>query len=195
MIHKKIRAGMALVLSLCMVIPNAYALSGDESPDLEYDGYLVKLKDEIPQQSLFLLDGGDSSWESGLIVVDSLEEARDIPEELVEYIEPNYLVELFAENEAEDEPADGDSLSDNSVVPNDPYYADYQWNLQTINAYEAYRQNLTGSGVKVGFVDSGINREHEDVKAANISGANFNQDGLAYYQDTVLWMWRCSWKN
>lgn len=72
MIRKKIRAGMALVLSLCMVIPNAYALSGDESPDLEYDGYLVKLKDEIPQQSLFLLDGGDSSWESGLIVVDSL---------------------------------------------------------------------------------------------------------------------------
>ena len=184
MIHKKIRAGMALVLSLCMVIPNAYALSGDESTDLEYDGYIVKLKDEIPQQSLYVLGGGDSSSESGLIVVDSLEEARDIPEELVEYIEPNYLVELFAENEAEDEPADGDSLSDNSVVPNDPYYADYQWNLQTINAYEAYRQNLTGSGVKVGFVDSGINIEHEDVNDNNISGANFNQDELAYYQDT-----------
>ena len=184
MIGKKIRAGMALVLSFCMVIPNAYALSGDESPNLEYDGYIVKLKDEIPQRSLFLLGGEDSSSESGLIVVDSLEEARDIPEELVEYIEPNYLVELFAENESEDEPADEGSLSDDSVVPNDPYYADYQWNLQTINAYEAYRQNLTGKGVKVGFVDSGINIEHEDVKAANISGANFNQDELAYYQDT-----------
>lgn len=184
MIRKKIRAGMALVLSLCMVIPNAYALSGDESPDLEYDGYLVKLKDEIPQQSLFLLDGGDSSWESGLIVVDSLEEALDIPKELVEYIEPNYLVELFDENEAGDEPADGVSLSDDSDVPNDPYYAEYQWNLQTINAYEAYRQNLTGSGVKVGFVDSGINIEHEDVNAKHISGANFNQDGLAYDEDT-----------
>ena len=158
-----------------MAIPNAYALSGAESSDLGYDGYLVKLKDGIPQQSLVLLEEGAGSSESGLIVVDSLEEALDIPEELVEYIEPNYLVELFTENETGDVPAD---------APNDPYYAGYQWNLQTIHAYEAYRRNLTGSGVKVGFVDSGINMKHEDLNARLISGENFNKDGLAYSEDT-----------
>lgn len=42
----------------------------------------------------------------------------------------------------------------------------------------AYRQGLTGEGVKVGFVDSGINTAHVDLDDARIDGANFHADGF-----------------
>lgn len=47
----------------------------------------------------------------------------------------------------------------------------------------AYRQGLTGEGVKVGFVDSGINTAHVDLDDARIDGANFHADGLSFDQD------------
>lgn len=148
-------------LLLCVLSVSVYA------GNTPYDGYIVKLTTDYPQ--LFSLENSTA----GIIVVDTLVEAEAIPQEYVEYIEPNYIVELFDDVET----------SDTVWPPNDPYYPDYQQPLQTLDGLALYRAGITGKGVKVGFVDSGINTSHEDLNAANIFGANFHSDGLAFNED------------
>jgi len=70
-----------LLLSSFLLLPVSAQTS-------EYDGYLVKLSDEAPR----LFSKGDLE---DFIVVDTLEEALELPEEYVEYIEPNYWIYLF----------------------------------------------------------------------------------------------------
>ena len=134
-----------------------------QAEDAEFDGYLVKLREDIP-----MLLSGEAS--DGLLVVETLDEAEQIPAEYVEYIEPNYYLELF-DDIAED------------WQPNDEYYAEYQAALQAIDGLGGYRHGLTGKGVRVGFVDSGVNVEHEDLNEENISGINYNADGQPYSVD------------
>ncbi len=160
MISMLIRRALALMLSLCILAATVAAATPELCRERAYDGYIVKLRDGVSLR-------GVTEDASGLITVQTLPQARAFPSELVEYIEPNYLVELFSE-----------------TAPNDPYYADYQWNLQVIHGYEAQLRGLTGRGVKVGFVDSGINLAHEDLDAGRIQGANFHSDGLEYHEDT-----------
>ena len=144
------------LLALLCAFP---ALAGEA----EYEGYLVKLNHRAPR--LLSAEDGDD-----LLVVDSLEDALDIPAEYVEYIEPNYLVELF-------------DHSDQDWQPSDPHYQQYQWGLQEMDVMTAWQAGFTGKGVKVGFVDSGVNGTHEDLNAQNITGMNFNKDGLPYNTD------------
>ena len=158
------------ILLAAHLAPVSFAQHSTAQPQGSWDGYIVKLSDEMPRISTFgLTDAAPSG--SDILVVDTLEQAARIPAEYVEYIEPNYLIELFSE----EEPA--------SPFPSDPYYTDYQWNLQQIGALSAYQQGLTGDGVRIGFVDSGINAAHEDLDSNRISGANFNSDGLNYDED------------
>ena len=149
-------------LLLCALSVSVFA--GDGS----CDGYIVKLTDHYP--TLYT----HSNSAAGIVVVDTLAEAECIPQEYVEYIEPNYIVELF------------DNVDDQTVIwtPNDPLYSDYQQPLQAIDGLAFYRAGLTGTGVKVGFVDSGINASHEDLNPETISGVNFHADGLAYSIDS-----------
>ena len=147
---------------LCALSVTVYA--GNTS----HDGYLVKLNDNYPV--LY----SHTSNSASIVVVDTLAEAEAIPQEYVEYIEPNYIVELF------------DNGDDQNVIwaPNDPLYPDYQQPLQALDGLALYRAGLTGEGIKVGFVDSGINASHEDLNADTISGVNFHSDGLAYSVDS-----------
>lgn len=158
---------LSLLLSLALLrgpVPSACALEA-----ADYDGYIVKL---TPEAGVLL---SEEETPGGFFVIDSLSELQDVPEELVAYVEPNYLVELFAPE------ADGED------VPNDPLYASYQWGLQAIHAYRAALEGLTGAGVRVGFVDSGINRDHEDLNAGAIDGVSFYTDDAGneapFYQD------------
>lgn len=166
------RKGIALLLLLALCLGLCGGARALEAPAL-YEGYIVKLK---PEAAAWVLSEEDGEDPGPYLAVDTLDEALEFPEELVEYIEPNYLVELFAD------PDQG--AGDSPAAPNDPYYEDYQWSLQLIHAYEAACQGLTGRGVTVGFVDSGVNRSHEDLEAADISGVNFHSDGLGFDQDT-----------
>ena len=61
----------------------------------DFDGYLVKLSDEAPR---LLSQQGTGDF----VVVDTLEEALEIPEAFVEYIEPNYAIYLLEDIAAED---------------------------------------------------------------------------------------------
>ncbi len=137
--------------------------------DDTHDGYIVKLRDDIPVIQSFYADV-DRIGSENLLVVDSLEQAQHIEEEYIEYIEPNYYVELFTT----DTP---------TYTPNDPYYLSHQWGLQNIGAMTAHERGLMGEGVTIGIIDSGINRNHEDLDANRINGLNFHEDGLPYDKD------------
>ena len=154
----------ALLTGLLAPVAAAQEAAVEEDPG-SYAGYIVKLSDGMPRMRTLSADASYDR-EGNFLVVDTLEQTQEIPEEYIDYIEPNYYVELFSTQD-----------------PSDPYYADYQWSLQEIGAMSAYRQGLTGEGVKVGFVDSGINTAHVDLDDARIDGANFHADGLSFDQD------------
>lgn len=154
-----VRLGQILLVLCVLSIPTF-------AGEIPHDGYLVKLTDHYPE--LFSLNRGPAN----IMVVDTLAEAESIPKEYVEYIEPNYLVELF----------DLDDSLHTDWLPNDPLYANYQQPLQALDGLALYRAGLTGEGVKVGFVDSGIYSSHEDLNGSRISGINFHSDGLALFR-------------
>lgn len=117
----------ALLAGLLAPVAAAQEAAVEEEPG-SYAGYIVKLSDDIPRMRTL---NADASYdrEGNFLVVDTLEQTQEIPEEYIDYIEPNYYVELFSTQD-----------------PSDPYYADYQWSLQEIGAMSAYRQGLTGEG-------------------------------------------------
>ena len=51
--------------------------------------------------------------------------------------------------------------------PNDTYYP-FQWQFEVGNMKEYYSKNITGKGVIVGIIDSGVFREHEEFTNTNI---------------------------
>ena len=122
----------------------------DQAETLGYEGYIVKLKENALPVSVMRAASAYSE-SSDYLVVDSLEEAEQIPSEYVRYIEPNYIVTLF-----------------DPILPDDPLYSVYQWNLQQIGYESAFELGLDGGGVKIGFVDSGISTGHEDLDASLI---------------------------
>ncbi len=138
-----------------------YGQNSDGS-DAASDGYIVRLKDNMLFAAA-MTTGQDGS--GAYIVVDSIEEAEALPADIVEYIEPNYIVELL------------------DWPPDDPYYQSGQWNLQQTGMGKADELGLKGANVKVAFIDSGIFKAHEDLAEANITGKNFAEDGKAYTAD------------
>ena len=134
-----------LLLLLLLTFLTVPTLAGEEPA---FDGYIIKLSDHAPA----LFSVGDSR----LLAVDTLEEAEELPEAWVEYIEPNYRLTLFD--------------TEDPVDLSDPYAAD-QWWLEAIEASAAREAGLTGAGVTVGFVDSGIRATHEDLDGSLIADA------------------------
>lgn len=111
----------------------------------EYDSYIVKLK---KTGGISLMSAEESVCEPvveewGLYKV-SAEELEELDMSRVEYVEPNYELELFDE------------------YPNDPLYYD-QWNMRLVNAPYAWNLNCFGSGVRVAVLDSGVNFDHADL--------------------------------
>lgn len=152
---------LALVTGFFSPLAMAAETAEPEEETAAFDGYIVKLKENAPV--VYTLDDGTDPT---LLGVADLAEAEAIPAEYVEYIEPNYIVTLLA-------------------APDDPYYSTDQWNLQSIGAEYAFDLGLTGAGVKVGFVDSGIYAAHEDLDDSCIGGADFTKDGKAYTADST----------
>lgn len=123
-------------------------------------GYIVRLKDGGASA---LSADGDSG--RGLIQVDSLSEVRRLEREgLVEYAEPNGTAHLIG-------------------TANDAYYA-RQWNLTDIGAGAAWDAGLTGGGVRVAVIDSGVYRAHEDLRGADILEGKSVISGITGTEDT-----------
>lgn len=81
-------------------------------------------------------------------------------------------ISLFAESMSTDESVDAPEATEipiETTVPvvNDPLYQ-YQWSHEAVNVKAYWENGITGEGVKVGVIDTGINREHSAFNGVNI---------------------------
>ena len=123
--------------------------------DVEFDGYLVKLNGYGYQMRLSALsdDGMEPvEYVDNLYRIKDPEDVRELADMgLVDYIEPNYILETLE-----------------SEGPDDEYYPS-QWTLETIDYLSLYNSIYNGSGVTVAIIDSGLYEAHEDFENVQIS--------------------------
>ncbi|MGJ3756060.1 S8 family serine peptidase [Enterococcus faecium] len=81
--------------------------------------------------------------------------------DMVNYAEPNYVVELEPLNDVE-EPNTTDSLGNRSIILNDPNWSK-QANLREISMPSAWEETKDSKDVKIAVIDSGIDYQHEDL--------------------------------
>lgn len=81
-----------------------------------------------------------------------------------------------------------------TAFPDVAYYgSSSDWNLNSINAPEAWAQGYTGQGVVVAVVDTGVDLSHPDlfsqiwVNADEIAGNGIDDDGNGYIDDRNGW--------
>jgi parallel beta-helix repeat protein len=84
-------------------------------------------------------------------------------------------------------------ISQLSVIPNDPNYPD-QWNMDKIQAPDAWDTTTGSPGVIVAVVDTGIDYNHPDIRGnmwvnyAELNGtAGVDDDGNGYVDDIYGW--------
>lgn len=139
---KIIRHFVALFSFLCVVFCSAYASSG----------YIVSLR-EIP---IMLMSGKHNAEyiDDTLYKVNTVSEAYAIfGAENIEACFPDCEMELF----------------DYPQTPSDEYF-NFQWCHNSIKAEKAREKGLTGRGVKIAVIDSGVDVNHPDF-----DGVNFEQ--------------------
>ncbi|SER41775.1 Serine protease, subtilisin family [Salipaludibacillus aurantiacus] len=103
-----------------------------------------------------------------------IEEWAGDPE--VVFMEPNYTFEKqsIGERTVNDEV---------EFLPNDEFYADYQWNLHQLNLEEAWVKTKGGEEVLAAIIDSGIDPDHPDLKDRIIKGYNAFENNKAFSDD------------
>ncbi|MHA6483748.1 S8 family peptidase [Paenibacillus sp. strain BS8-2] len=77
-----------------------------------------------------------------------------------EYTEPHYL---YMTNE---------TVSEDTVIPNDTLYSQYQWNLPSIGAEHGWAVSKGDEGVIIAVLDTGVQSNHPDLSDKLISGTN-----------------------
>lgn len=152
---------LALVFTLPMTLAAGEAevsvFDVEPHAGANYDGYLVHIRPGTPAPRISPLQLGIEKEEivDNLFAVDCLNDAALLWQEgQIVYIEPNYDIVLFD-------------------APNDPLFR-YQWCMGFVNASALWDLGMTGRGVRVAVIDSGINRHHEDFNPARIAqGFNY----------------------
>lgn len=171
----KALGAFALTLTLIFTLAATGLCAAAQEPESELSaaGYLVVLKE--PEEAVSE-DGEDAAAlfglqatlfaaeaeredliplaeEMGIYKADGLDDIQNLVwSGQVELVEPDYEAQLF-ELDIND-PAN----------PNDDYFqSHYQFNLTDINAQSAWDAGLTGEGVTVAVIDSGLNVDHLDV--------------------------------
>lgn len=144
---------------------------------VDYDGYIVKLKNDISNaemraiiDEIKALDNGSvESLENGFYSADSLETISQIVDaDNIEYIEPDVKCELF-----------GNFVS----TPNDEYVTSSRtnWPWRKANTAGAWNLGIFGQNlneddpITVVVIDSGIASEHPDLDYNRIA------DGITYF--------------
>ena len=125
----------------------------------EYEGpdYIVKYK----ESAAYLSEDVGVPFE----VVSRSEALRLDREGLLEWYEP-----------------DGEGYLLDFQVTLSQYYESYQWNLDMIEAEDAFQQGYLGRGVRIGIVDSGVN-PHPDLSDRLLPGRNY-MEGTSDETDT-----------
>ncbi|MDO4749481.1 MAG: S8 family serine peptidase [Eubacteriales bacterium] len=106
---------------------------------------IVKLREPVEELSGIHVISEEHSlyWISDRALIETLEAVG-----LVEYVEESCTVTLCGET-------------------NDTYYSE-QWNILSLGMEAVWERGLTGSGVTVAIVDSGLNVDHEEFEDVNI---------------------------
>ena len=157
---KKVLSVILCILLLSGAMPVSAASSAAPSED---GGYIVKLREGGGAR---LLSSAGDQVTNGVVAVASREDLDGlIASGSVEYWEPDYTVEFFG-------------------AVNDTYYS-RQWNLSDIGAENAWSAGITGRGVRVAVIDSGVFREHEDLRGTDILTGESVISGVTGTDDAV----------
>jgi subtilisin family serine protease len=120
--------------------------------------------------------------------LEKIEELKRSP--LVEYAEPNYVVQITAPITA----APHYSLRASSdVIPNDPYFLSQQWNLSQIEAPAAWDITTGSDRVMIAFIDSGVDLTQAELKdkvwtnPGEVAGNGIDDDGNGFVDDVHGW--------
>jgi hypothetical protein len=168
--------------------------------EFEAGEIIVKFKEGVPQsvaQSLFPTEDVSILGEIdnlGLVLLSvpkgrELEKIEDLKRHpLVEYVEPNYVVQIASPIAAE--PHYGLRALD--VEPDDPKYP-LQWNLPKIESPTAWDMTTGSDKVVIAFVDSGVDLNHSELEdkiwtnTDEIPDNNMDDDGNGYVDDVHGW--------
>lgn len=146
----------------------AISASSTQAESLGSGRLLVKFKPSIRaeyKQELFKKHGLSQLQRIDALDIDVLEakgqKLSSLIRELggisaIEYAEPDFEASAFQ-------------------IPNDPYYPS-QWSLPKIETPGAW-DKISGAGVDIAVVDTGIDSSHEDVGIKVIQRANFTDEG------------------
>ena len=162
---KPMRFGLFLLplLLLFFILPGAFAAEAEDvftvnpTEGIPHQGYLVYVREGAPSAlSLLRADVDFKAVADNLYQLDCIEEIAQIwqADEIV-YIEPNYEITLL------------------STPPNDALFH-LQWDMAFINAQALWGSGITGEGVRIAVLDSGIVQNHEDINYYNVhQGRNY----------------------
>ncbi len=172
--YKKLFFDFIKLFTAASIFIFVFALFFISAAETEYDGYIVKLSEPLPEFGILSCDGNSEVKEllyhdDVYLIKDASTVEQLMEEGLVEYAEPNYILELLG------------------GIPNDTYF-EYQWTLNAIEYLSLYNSGYSGSGVTVAVIDTGLDVTHPDFAGMMISEAskNFLGDGShpdAYYRD------------
>jgi subtilisin family serine protease len=76
----------------------------------------------------------------------------------------------------------GDGRAAVALTANEPALAQ-QWGMQKIGAPTAWGKGMTGAGITIGVVDSGVDLAHEDLAAKVVTGTNLVSPGTPPQDD------------
>lgn len=85
------------------------------------------------------------------------------------------------------------SLNRSTLFPDVPNLESYDWGRDIINAPEVWNQNITGNGIVVAVVDSGVDYNHNDLfaniwrNAGEIPGNGIDDDRNGFIDDIRGW--------
>jgi subtilisin family serine protease len=162
---------------------------------------IVKFKEGTPKasvQSLLLAEKAeilDEMDQLGIMLL-SVPEGRELEKieelkrnPLVEYAEPNYVVQ--AANTIAAEPHY--SLRASAVFPDDPYFSPYQWNLHKIGAPAAWDITTGSEKVVIAVIGTGVDLDHPELQDKiwtnpdETPGNGIDDDGNGFVDDVHGW--------
>ncbi|MEG1492168.1 MAG: S8 family serine peptidase [Oscillospiraceae bacterium] len=165
----RLRKIISIIIAIALLSLPVYAL-GNAPPKCEFDGYIVKFKDDftLPApmsegESLFCpLEASDNTYTAAAIS----EVQPYIDYGVVDYVEPNYYMDLFE-------------------APNDPGYTGAkQRYLDSLRLPYAWTKNIQTKNVRVCIIDSGVNKNHVDFAGLDLTkGENFLDNSKNFEDD------------
>ena len=202
---RKIRTGVLIVTLLVMIltaVPAVLASGGDmtgaagdkttaDEIAAPFDGYLVKLDGDAAR--LFSADEDENltAIAPDVYLAEDLEAAERLESlGVVSYMEPNYIILLEDPEEnpgenpeenpgenPEEDPEENPGEDENENLE-DEDWEETPWYFDMLNMDYAEKYKITGKGVRIGVIDSGINFDHEEFTGAKIlEGKNYiNED-------------------